>query len=299
MSADLVIMQVKDNNTIRRRLTTSYVTSVVSITLILFLLGIAGILILNTKKLSDYVKENVGISVYLNDDAREVDIFSLQKTLDAKKYVKETKYITREKAAADFQKDLGEDFVEFLGYNPLPSSIDVKLHAAYANPDSFAVIEKVFRMLPLVADVSYQKDLIYAVNNNIRKISISIFIFCILLFIIAVTLINNTIRLTVYSKRFIIRTMQLVGAYPNLIRRPFIMKGITQGFIAAVFAIFLLIFTVYITEDQLADLFSFQDLTILGIVFGLILVIGLLIAWISTLLSVNKYLKIKTDNLYT
>ena len=139
-------MQAKDN-TIRRRLTASYFTSVVSITLVLFLLGIAGILILNAKKLADYVKENIGISVYLNDDSREVDIFSLQKTLDAKKYVKETRYITREKAAEDFQKELGEDFVEFLGYNPLPSSIDVKLHAAYANPDSFAVLEKEFRAL--------------------------------------------------------------------------------------------------------------------------------------------------------
>ncbi len=116
--------------------------------MVLFLLGIAGILILNAKKLADYVKENIGISVYLNDDAREVDIFSLQKTLDAKKYVKETRYITREQAAEDFQKELGEDFVDFLGYNPLPSSIDVKLHAAYANPDSFAVIEKEFRTIP-------------------------------------------------------------------------------------------------------------------------------------------------------
>src|SRR3989304_84526 len=198
-------MQVKEN-TIQRRLTTSYITSVVSITLVLFLLGLVGILILNAKKLSDYVRENIGISVYLNDDVREVDIFSLQKTLDAKKYVKETRYITRDKAAEDFQRELGEDFVEFLGYNPLPSSIDVKLKAEYANPDSFAVLEKEFRALPEVADVAYQKDLIYAVNLNIRKISLAILVFSVLLFFIAITLINNTIRLSVYSKRFIIRT---------------------------------------------------------------------------------------------
>lgn len=291
-------MQVKDN-TIRRRLTASYITSVVSITLVLFLLGIAGILILNAKKLSDYVKENIGISVYLNDDTREVDIFSLQKTLDAKKYVKETRYVTKEKAAEEFKNELGEDFVEFLGYNPLPSSIDVKLHAAYANPDSFAILEKEFMTYPQVEDVSYQKDLIYAVNMNIRKISMAILIFSILLFFIAVTLISNTIRLSVYSKRFIIRTMQLVGANPYYIRRPFIIRGISQGFVAALLAIVLLIAAVLIIEKQLEGLFSFQDAKILGIIFGLIMISGLLIALVSTFLSVNKYLKMKTDNLYT
>ncbi len=291
-------MQGKDN-TIQRRLTASYITSVVSITLVLFLLGLAGILILNAKKLSDYVRENMGISVYIQNDAREVDIFSLQKTLDAKAYVKETRYITKEQAAEEFQEELGEDFVEFLGYNPLPSSIDVKLHAAYANPDSFAVLEKEFLSYPQVADVAYQKDLVYAMNMNIRKISLAILVFSVLLFLIAITLINNTIRLTVYSKRFIIRTMQLVGAHNNLIRRPFLIKGVTQGIIAALFAILLLLASVLIVEKQMEGLFSFQDFRILGIIFAGILFIGMLIAWVSTLLSVNKYLKIKTDNLYT
>jgi cell division transport system permease protein len=291
-------MKAKDN-TIKRRLTASYFTSVVSITLVLFLLGLAGLLILNAKKLSDYVKENIGISVYLNEDIREVDIFSLQKTLDAKKYVKETRYISREKAAQDFQQELGEDFIAFLGYNPLPASIDVKLHASYANPDSFAVLEKEFRTYPQVADVAYQKDLVYAVNLNIRKISLAIFVFSILLFLIAITLINNTIRLTVYSKRFIIRTMQLVGAHPYLIRRPFLIRGITQGIAAALFAMVLLMAAIYTAEKQLEGLFSFQDFRILVMIFVFILVTGVLIAWISTLLSVNKYLNMKTDNLYT
>jgi cell division transport system permease protein len=287
------------NNTIRRRLTASYFTSVVSITLVLCMLGIGGILILNARKLSNYVKENIGISVYLTDEAREVDIFNLQKNLDAKNYVKETRYITKEKAAEDYKKQLGEDFVEFLGYNPLPSSIDVKLHAVYANPDSFNVIEKEIRKYPQVSDVFYQKDLIYIINQNINRIGMAILVFSILLFIISITLINNTIRLTVYSKRFIIRTMQLVGANPSLIRRPFIMRGITQGFVAAVFAIIVLLVVLYIAEKQLGDLFSFQDLNILGTVFGSILILGILIAWISSMSSVNKYLKMKTDNLYT
>lgn len=291
-------MQTKDY-TIRRRLTASYVTSVVSITLVLFMVGLVGILLLNTRKLSDYVKENVGISLYLNEDIREVDIFSLQKQLDSKKSVKETRYITREKAAEDFQKEMGEDFVDFLGYNPLPASIDVKLHASYANTDSFAVLEKEFRTYPQVADVAYQKDLLYAVNMNVRKISLAILIFGSMLTLIALTLINNTIRLSVYSKRFIIRTMQLVGAHPYLIRRPFIIKGITQGIIGACLAILLLMATLFVTDKQLEGLFSFQDFRILGIIFSVILITGIMLAWFSTWLSVNKYLNMKTDNLYT
>ena len=194
---------------------------------------------------------------------------------------------------------MGEDFVDFLGYNPLPSSIDVKLHAAYANPDSFAVLEKEFKTYPLVADVAYQKDLIYAINENIRRISMIILGFSVLLFVIAMTLINNTIRLTVYSKRFVIRTMQLVGAQNSLIRKPFIIRGITQGLAAVLLAVLILLGIIYITEQQLGDLFSFLDVNILGIVFATILVTGILIAWFSTLLSVNKYLRIKTDYLYT
>jgi len=289
----------KGDYTMRRRLTASYATSVVSITLVLFMLGLVGILLLNTHKLSDYVKENVGISLYLNEDIREVDIFSLQKQLDSKRYVKETRYITREQAAEDFEKELGEDFVGFLGFNPLPSSIDVKLHAGYANPDSFAVLEKEFRTYPQVADVAYQKDLIYAVNMNVRKISLAILVFGSLLTLISLTLINNTIRLTVYSKRFIIRTMQLVGAHHYLIRRPFLLKGISQGIIGACLAILMLLLTLFIADRQMEGLFSFQDLRILGIIFSLILFAGILLSWFSTWLSVNKYLNMKTDNLYT
>jgi cell division transport system permease protein len=287
------------DTTIRRRLTASYVTSVVSITLVLFMVGLVGILLLNTRKLSDYVKEHVGISLYLNDDVREVDIFSLQKMLDARPYVKETRYITREKAAEDFQQEMGEDFVSFLGYNPLPASIDVKLHANYANPDSFAVLEKEFRTFPQVADVAYQKDLIYAVNLNVRKISLGLMLFGVLLALIALTLINNTIRLAVYSKRFIIRTMQLVGARNGLIRRPFLIRGVTQGLIGACLAFVLLLLTLYLAEKQLEGLFSFSDYALLGVIFGVMVVTGAGLAFVSTWLSVNKYLHIKTDLLYT
>lgn len=295
---DVSHMRVKDNIS-RRRLTASYVTSVISITLVLFLLGLILTLTLNAKKLSDYVKENIGFSVFLRDDVREVDVLNLQKLLDAKPYVKETFYVTKEQAAEEFQEELGEDFIEFLGYNPLPSSIDVRLNANFANPDSILEIEGEIRSFEQVADVAYQKDLVYAVNNNIHKINLAILAFSILLFLISVTLINNTIRLSVHSKRFIIRTMQLVGASPGYIRKPFLLKGIAQGVVSAFVAFTLLLFILYFVENQMGGIFNFFEYVTLIIVFSSILAIGIVIGLFSTFLSVNKYLHVKTDQLYT
>ena len=291
-------MQKRDN-VIRRRLRASYATSVISISLVLYMLGLVGMLLLNTKKLSDYVKENVGFSVFLNDDSKEVEIFGLQKLLDSRHYVKETAYITKEQAVRDFQKEWGEDFEDFLGFNPLPASIDVKLYAPYANPDSIAVIEKDIMTYTGVRDVVYQKDLIYKVNNNVRKISLSILAFSFLLFLIALTLINNTIRLSVYAKRFIIRTMQLVGAQHPIIRRPFLNMSFYYGSLAALIAIGLLIATMIIAERQLEGLFSLKDYRISGILFSMVFIIGIILTWISTILAVNRYLSMTTDDLYS
>lgn len=291
-------MQKKDN-VIRRRLRASYVTSVISISLVLYMLGLIGLLLLNTKKLSDYVKENIGFSIFLNDDIKEVEIFGLQKILDSKHYVKETRYITKEQAVRDFEKEWGEDFEDFLGFNPLPASVDVKLFAPFANPDSIAVIEKDILTYNGVRDVVYQKDLIYKVNNNVRKISITILAFSFLLFLIALTLINNTIRLSVYAKRFIIRTMQLVGAQHTMIRRPFLYKSLYQGILSAIIAIGLLMGTMIIAERQLEGLFSLKDYRISGILFSLVIFIGILLALISTSLAVNRYLSMTTDELYS
>jgi len=291
-------MQKKDN-VIRRRLRASYVTSVISISLVLYMLGLVGLLLLNTKKLSDYVKENIGFSIFLNDDVKEVEIFGLQKILDSKHYVKETRYITKEQAVRDFEKEWGEDFEDFLGFNPLPASVDVKLYAPYANPDSIAVIEKDILNYSGVRDVVYQKDLIYKVNNNVRRISITILAFSFLLFLIALTLINNTIRLSVYAKRFIIRTMQLVGAEHPVIRRPFLYKSFYHGSLSAIIAIGLLIGTMIMAEKQLEGIFSLKDYKISGILFSLILFIGILLTLISTILAVNRYLTMTTDDLYS
>lgn len=291
-------MQKKDN-VIRRRLRASYITSVISISLVLYMLGLIGLLLLNTKKLSDYVKENIGFSIFLNDDIKEVEIFGLQKILDSKHFVKETQYITKEKAIRDFEEEWGEDFEDFLGFNPLPASIDVKLYAQFANTDSIEVIEKDILKYNGVRDVVYQKDLIYKVNNNIKKISITILAFSLLLFLIALTLINNTIRLSVYAKRFIIRTMQLVGAQSTVIRRPFLYNSLYQGILSAIIAIGLLIGTMVVAERQLEGLFSLKDYRISSILFSLVIIIGILLAFVSTRLAVNRYLTMTTDELYS
>jgi cell division transport system permease protein len=282
-----------------RRLRSSYLVSTISISLLLLLLGTVGLLLLNTNRLSTYVKENIHFKVILNNELREVEIFRIQKSLDARKYVKETRYIDKEQAAADLQEALGEDFLQTLGYNPLLPTIEVKFLASYANNDSIAIIEKDLMEFDGIKEVYYQKNLIQMVNENVRKISLGILVFSAILFLIALTLINNTIRLSVYSKRFIIRTMQLVGATPGYIRRPFLLKGALQGFISALLAIAVLTLFVYFGQDQLEGIVSLNDIEIMLLLFALVIVLGIVLNWISTYFAVSKYLRIKTDKLYT
>lgn len=291
-------MSKKEANITKRRLRSSYITSVISISLVLFLLGMLGLLVLNAKRLSDYVKENIGFSVILKENVKEVDVILLQKSLDASEFVKSTKYITKEAAAEDLQKDLGEDFVEFLGFNPLLASIEVKLYADYANPDSIKLIEQDFLKYEPIKEVFYQKSLVSLVNENIRKISLIILVFSGLLFLIAITLINSTIRLSVYSKRFIINTMQLVGATRGFIRRPFLYKSAGNGILSALIAIGLLVGVLYLAQQEFKEIISFKDIEIVGILFLGVLLIGIIINWISTFLAVSKYLKMKVDKLY-
>ena len=204
----------------------SSITTVVSLSLVLFMLGLLGIVILNTNKLSDNLKENIGIQIILNENAKEADIQHLTKMLDISDYVKSTEFITKENAAKRLQEDLGEDFIDFLGYNPLLPSINVHVKAAYANTDSLSTIEKKLAANKLVKEMVYQKSLVTMINENVKKISLVILIFSTLLMTIALALINNTIRLSIYSKRFIIKTMQLVGATQGFVRMPFVLKGI-------------------------------------------------------------------------
>ncbi len=282
----------------KRKIVGSSITIVVSLSLVLFMLGLLGIIILNTNKLSDNLKENIGIQIILNENAKEVDIQHLTKMLDVSDYVKSTEFITKEDAAKRLQRDLGEDFVDFLGYNPLLPSINVHLKAAYANTDSLALIEKELMGSKLVKELVYQKSLVSMINENVNKISVVILVFSGLLMIIALALINNTIRLSIYSKRFIIKTMQLVGATQSFVRRPFVLNGIKHGIYGAVIAILMLIGVLYFAQKQLPELADLQDERMLATLFGLVIVLGIIISWISTSLAVRKYLRLKADDLY-
>lgn len=282
----------------KRRLIGSSITTIISLSLVLFMLGFLALIILNAHKLADNVKENIGIQVVLNDDAKEVNVKRLSKTLDARRYVKSTKFTTKEEAAIDLQDELGEEFLEFLEFNPLLGSIMVHLDASYANTDSLYWIERELLADKSVKEVLYQKSLVDMINQNLKQIGLVLLVLSGLFSVIALALINNTIRLTIYSKRFNIRTMQLVGATQGFIRRPFVWKGIGNGVLAAFLAIGMLIGVLYLLEEQLPELKDLQDERMLIVLFVLVLVLGILIAWFSTSLAVRKYLRLKTDKLY-
>ncbi len=291
-------MSKSTNITARRKLRSSYATTVISISLVLFLLGIIGLLFLNAHRLSIYVKENLGFTVLVKDNSREAEVQRLQKILNASPYVRQATYVDKEQAAEIMKDELGEDFVSFLGYNPLLASIEVKVFADYANPDSMAVIEAQVLNFPQVKEVYYQKNLLHAVNDNIRKISLILGGFSILLMIIAIALINNTIRLSVYSRRFLIKTMQLVGATRSFIRRPFLMRSILHGLAGATIAIVLLSILIYGFSSEMEGMIGLGNILLLGALFAMVVVSGILITLLSTFFAINKYLRLKSDELY-
>jgi cell division transport system permease protein len=288
----------KENGFSKTRLRSSYLTLIISVSLVLFLLGALGFILINARQLADYFRESLSFSVMLNDDAKEADIRMLQKDLDAKLYVKSTKYISKDEAAVKMKEDLGEDFISFLGDNPLPPSIDVYLYARFTAPDSVAKIEKYVLEYPFVKEVYYQESLLFLINENVKKISLFLLIISSFLFLIALTIINNTIRLSIYSKRFIIRTMQLVGATRSFIRRPFIVQSALHGLLAAFLAMGLLMGLLYLIEKEFFLMFTFESTYLFLLLGACIIITGVLINIISTFFSVNKYLSISEDKLY-
>lgn len=277
----------------------SYVTTVVGIALVLFMLGCLGLIMLNAQKLSDHVRENIRFQIYLNDDAKEVDVAKLKKSIDASTYTKSALLKTKEEAAAELQEELGEDFIGFLdGVNPIPATIDLKLEAAYTHPDSIQWIVQKLQANANVKEVAYSPDLIAKVNENMKKISLVLFAFSIILLLIAVALINNTIRLAMYSKRFIIRSMQLVGANRSFIQRPFLWQGIIQGVFAGLIAMGMLVGILYLLRNEIPEFLQFQDMLIFAKLFGLTVLLGIFIAFISTFFAVNRYIRMKLDDLY-
>lgn len=280
------------------RLRSSYLSSIISNALVLFMLGVLMLLIFNAQRLSTYVKENIGFSVILHDDVREVDANFLRKTLDASPYVRLTEYVTKEEAARELQQELGEDFIGFLGYNPLSSSIEVRLKANYANPDSIRKIEDELMAHRPVKEVFYQKSLVNLINENVQKISAIILLFSGLMLFVAIVLINNTIRLSVYSKRFLINTMKLVGATWGFIRKPFLVRGMLHGFYASLLSLAMLGGVIYLVQHEFYEVINFGQIGLMLAITGLIILLGIIINLISTSLAVGKYLRLKADELY-
>ncbi|HLO92510.1 MAG TPA: permease-like cell division protein FtsX [Lentimicrobium sp.] len=291
-------MSGREDKSSQRRLQASTVTTIISISLVLFMLGLLGLIVLHAGKLSDYVRENIGFSVIIKENIKEPQIIEFQKKLDTEAFVKSTRYITKEEAAEDLKKELGEDFIDFLGYNPLLPSLDIRLNADYANNDSLQVLEKQLLKSRLVKEVFYHKSLVDMVNRNIRRISLVLLFFSSVLLLISVALINNTIRLSVYSKRFIIKTMQLVGATRPFISRPFILKSLMHGLISAIIAIGLLLVVLYFSRQALPELVDLQQVDMFISLFGIVMLLGLVITGFSTLFAVVRYLNLKSYKIH-
>jgi cell division transport system permease protein len=282
----------------RKTLRTSYISTVVSISLVLFMIGTLGVLVLHARKISNYVKENIQLSVMLMPEAKEAEVGKLMKMLDKAEAVKESTFISRDSAAATLKEDLGEDFVEFLGYNPLLASVDVKLKADYADMEQVETLKAKIASFAVVKEVYYQQSLIDMINRNIRTFGTVILGFSALLLFIAAALINNTIRLSLYSRRLLIKSMKLVGATRGFIRKPFVLGGIMQGFLGAMIANIMLVVLLYFSRKEIPDLAAIQDFEMILKLMGGVVIAGVFIAGISTWFAVNKYLNRSTQDLY-
>lgn len=282
----------------KRKLISSYFSVVLSIGLVLFLLGILGLLVINTKKLADHFKEQITISVFLKDSAKQVEVDQLQKSLVMAEYTKAATYVSKEEAAEQHSEEIGENFIEFLGYNPLKNSIDVQLKADYVSSDQIEEIAAEIGSNNYVDEVSYDKPLIALLTDNVKNISFWILVASAIFTFIAVLLINSSIRLSIYSKRFIIKTMQMVGATKQFIRRPFIWTNIKLGVFGALLALLTLGGLLYYLHMNYPELNVFQDPLVLSALFAGVLLLGVLISYISTYFATQRFLNLRTDDLY-
>lgn len=282
----------------KRRLISSYFSVVLSIGLVLFLLGLLGMLVLNAKKVSDHFKEQVVVTIYLKDSAKDVEIKQLEKSLALSDYVKSTEFVSKEQAAESMKAENGEDFMEFLGYNPLQNSIDVHVKADFVTEEQLQVISDEALTKSFVDEVRYDNDLVTLMNNNVKKISFWILVISALFTVIAVLLINSSIRLSVYSKRFTIKTMQMVGATKQFIRRPFVWKSVRLGIIGAVLALIGMAIVLYHVNKTFPELNLLNNTVLIAILFVGIFLMGIVITWISTFIATQRFLNLKTDQLY-
>jgi cell division transport system permease protein len=282
----------------KRKLITSYFSVVVSIALVLFLLGCLGLMVLNANKVADHFREQVVVTISLNDSAKQVEVDQLQNTLAMAEYSKSTEYVSKEQAAELMKAETGEDFMDFVGYNPLQNSIDVYLKADYVTNETLDGITEELANKKFIEDITYDNDLVELMNNNVKKITFWVLLLSAIFTLIAVLLINSSIRLAVYSKRFIIKTMQMVGATKTFIRRPFVFKSVQLGVIGAIVALIGMGIVLYYLDLTFPELELLQKPILVGSLFVGIFLLGVLITWISTFIATQRFLNLKTDQLY-
>ena len=288
----------KKHNHVRTVFSTQFITSLISISLVLILLGTIVLFVLSARNLSSYVRENINITVILNDDISKKDITWLQDNLEKKEYVKSLKYISKQQALHEQCTAMGTDPSEFLGYNPFTASFEIKLNADYANSQSIKQITREIKTTNKVMDVIYQKELMDSVNYNIRKLSVVLLIIAALFTYISFALINNTVRLTIFSKRFLINTMKLVGASWSFIRRPFLNRAFTLAIISAIIADAVIIGGIYWLQGYEPEISEVVNINVLIITGVAVLGFGILITYFCTYFSLSRYLRMTSNELY-
>lgn len=287
-----------ENRLIKRRLVNSYLSTIMSISLVLLLVGLASLLLVNARSVSDYFKENMQVSVLLKQEIGNKDAIAFQSVLDTKSYVHRSKFISKEQGTQELSELLGSDFLKVFKSSPVPASIELKLKADYVSQDSLAIVKKEVSAYPQVEEVVYQQSLVDALNSNLTKISLVLGVFILLLLFISFVLINNTVRLNVYSRRFTIHTMKLVGATRAFIRMPFLVQSIFQGLFSAMIAILLLLGILFFVRNEFEQLFEIFKLELLLLVIGIVVASGLVICVLSTYFAVNKLVSLSKDELY-
>ncbi len=291
-------MGKEEKGIINRRLRSSYLSTVISISLVLLLVGIAALLLVNARSVSDYFKENMQVSVMLKQDVTEKTARAFLLELGGERYIKSTEFISVEQGEKEMAEMLGEDFLDVFESSPIPISIDVTLKADYVSADSLDMVKTEISASPLVDEVVYQRSLVEALNANLSKISFVLGIFIVLLLFVSFVLINNTIRLNVYARRFTIHTMKLVGATRSFIRSPFMVQAVFQGIFSAMIAVLGLIGLLFFIRNEIAGLFEIFSLDLLLVVIGIVMVSGIVICLVSTCLVVNKLISLDKDDLY-
>ena len=287
-----------ENKLIRRRLVGAWLSTVISISLVLLLVGVAGLLVANARSVSDYFKENMKVSVLMKQEVSDDEAVEYLSELDAMPFVKSGEFISREQGSKEMAELLGEDFLDVFETAPIPVSVDVTLMADYVTPDSLEVVRKAILNSPLVDEVVYQQSLVEKLNTNLRKISVVLSVFIALLLFISFVLINNTVRLNVFSRRFTIHTMKLVGATKSFIRAPFLVQAVFQGLFSALLAIAMLLGILFFVRSEFARLFEVFRLDLLLAVIGVVVVSGVLICTVSTYLVVGRLVSLSKDELY-